>query len=250
MSAKFDKDFSPQKADWPVILRAPEPEFPMASLLAFFTLLGVAMLALFPNAALLPGDARLSEKTALLFLVATFLVALWPSWQRRVLAHRDAATFLLVCAFFVIFQLADRAGPREGFALHFAALPDDSFPVSYALRLAVLGAIVSIPAWFKDGGAQRYIFAALLLIGGFGLGSFLFLARFYEVGATQTLDPTPLPTLFLQILGFGAVAALCRAVTASDKITRFTFRLMPLILLMVWAKMQFSPIPVEAEDSE
>jgi len=249
-SAKFAGRFSPQKLVSPVILRAPPSEFLMASLLASLALLGVAILALFPDAALLPANARLAEKSALLCLAATFLIALWPSLQKRLVANRDAATFLLLCAFFVLFHLADRAGPREGFALHFAALPDDSFAVSYALRLAVLGALISFPAWFKRGGPERYLFAALLLIGSFGLGSFAFLAKFYPVGATETLDPTPLPTLFLQMLGFGAIAALCRAVTASDKMTRLLFRLMPPLLLVVWAKMQFSPIPVEAEGAE
>ncbi len=222
----------------------------MASLLASLALLGVAVLALFPDAALLPPDARLSEKTALLFLAATFLIALWPSLQKKLLANRDTATFLLLCAFFVLFHIADRAGPRDGFALKLASLPDDLFPLSYALRLAVLGAICSFPAWFKAGGPERFVFAALLLIGVFGLGTFNFLARFYEVGVTRTLDPTPLPTLFLQIAGYGAVAALCRAVTASSQATRLFFRAMPLVLLMVWAKMQFFPPPIEAEDAE
>ncbi|PQV62998.1 hypothetical protein B1R32_11740 [Abditibacterium utsteinense] len=222
----------------------------MASLFASLTLLGVAILALFPDAALLPGDARLSEKTALIFLAATFFVALWPSLQKRIIAHRDAATFLLLCAFFVIFHIADRAGPREGFALKFSSLPDDSFAISYALRLAILGALVSFPAWFKDGGPQRFVFAALLLVGFFGLGSFWFLTRFYPVGVTETLDPTPLPTLFLQILGFASIAALCRAVTASQKWMRFIFCGMPLVLLLVWAKLQLFPLPVEAEDAE
>ena len=239
-----------QKANLAVILRAPNPEILMASLFATLALLGVAILALFPDATLLPGDARLSEKSALLFLAATFLVALWLSLHKRIIAHRDAATFLLLCAFLVLFHIADRAGPRQGFALQFSSLPDDTFPVSYALRLALLGAIISVPAWFKNGGPERFIFAALLLIGFLGVASFAFLSRFYKVGVTETLDPSFLPSLFLQIIGFASIAALCRAVTASPKWTRFIFCGMPLILLLVWAKMQLFPIPVEAEDAE
>ncbi len=222
----------------------------MASPLAILTLLGVAILALFPDAALLPASARLAEKSALLFLAATFFIALVPALQKRIVARRDAATFLLLCAFFVLFQIADRAGPRQGFSLQFAALSGDLFSVSYALRLAVVGALVSFPAWFRDGGPERFIFAALLLIGVLGLGSFWFLARFYKVGVTETLDPTFIPTLFLQVLGFGAIAALCRAATASPKWTRLIFCGMPFVLLLVWAKMQLVPLPAPAEDAE
>lgn len=222
----------------------------MPSLFALGALFGVAILALFPDAALLPNQARLSEKSALLFLLTTFLVALYPRFQRKLIENRDAATFLLLCAFFVLFHLADRAGPRQGFSLRLAALPDDAFAVSYALRLAVLGAILSFPAWFRSGGPSKAIGAALLLVGVVGIGSFWFLARFYTVGATETLDPTPLATLFLQILGYGAVAALCRAVTYSERTTRLILRAMPVVLLLVWAKMHFVPTPIAPEDAE
>ncbi len=222
----------------------------MPSFLALGALFGVAILAFFPDGALLPATARLSEKSALLFLAATFLIALYPRLQRRLLENRDAATFLLLSAFFVLFHLADRAGPREGFALRLTALPDDAFAVSYALRLAVLGAIASFPAWTKGGGPQKSMWTALALIFVLGIGSFWLLARFYPVGATETLDPTPLATLFLQVLGYGAIAALCRAVTSSERATRLLFRAMPLVLLAVWAKMQFVAVPIAAEDAE
>ncbi len=236
----------------------------MPSFFALGALFGIAILALFPNAALLPPDARLSEKSALLFLAATFLIALVPSLQRKLAAHRDAATWVLMSAFFVLYHLADRAGPREGWSLRLAALPDDAFPLSYALRLAVLGAVLSFPAWFlarrapdsepsdqgaPGGGPQKWAAAALILVGVLGWGSFVFLARFYKVGATETLDPTPLPTLFLQILGYGSIAALCRAVTQSAPATRLMLRALPLILLLAWAKMQFVAAPVDVEDA-
>ncbi len=222
----------------------------MPSFLALGTLFGVALLALFPSGTLLPQSARLSEKTALLFLAVTFLVALVPRLQRKLLENRDAATFLLICAAFVLFHIAERAGPRDGFSLQFAALPGDAFPVSYALRLAVLGSILSVPAWIRDGGPHKAMGAALVVIAAFGVGSFLLLARFYPVGATEILDPTPLPPLFLQILGYGSVAALCRAVTKSERATRLALRAMPLVLLFVWAKMQFVAPATLPEDAE
>lgn len=222
----------------------------MSSLLALCALLGVALLALFPDPRLLPPTALLPEKTALFCLAAAFLVALAPPLQRRLLANRDAATFALLAAFFVLFHLAERAGPREGFSLRLSLLPDDQFPLSYALRLTVLGAILSFPAWWKSGGPQRFILAALLLMGTLGSGIFYFLARFYTVGPTETLDPTPLATLFLQILGYGALAALCRAVTASPATSRVLLRSMPLILALVWAKLHFFPAPLPVEEDE
>jgi hypothetical protein len=222
----------------------------MASIFALLALSGVALLALFPDPRLLPPGAMLSEKATLFFLAATFLVALVPSLHRRLTENRDAATFALLSAFFVLFHLAERAGPREGFSIRFGFLPDDQFAVSYALRLVVVGAVVTFPLWWKGGGPQRFILAALLLIGILGAGIFGFLARFYTVGATETLDPTPLPTLFLQILGYASVAAICRAATASPATRQLALRALPFVLLLILSKFQFLPAPIPAEDAE
>lgn len=221
----------------------------MPSFLALATLMGVALLALFPSGALLPPEARLPEKVALLFLLATWMLALWPPLHRRLIENRDATTWLLISTFFVLFHLGERAGPLEGWSLRNGALPDDAFVVSYALRLAVLGAIASLPAWIRGGGPQKALWAALGLVGLLGGGSFYFLARFYKVGAVETLDPTPLPTLFLQIAGYGAIAALCCAVTKSPAALKLATRAMPLVLLAVWAKMQFVQVVVPEEDA-
>jgi hypothetical protein len=222
----------------------------MASIFALIALCGVFLMALFPDPRLLPPDALLSEKTTLLFLAAAFLVVLAPSLHRKLSENRDAATFALMAAFFVLYHLAERLGPVEGFSLRLRLLPDDAFPVSYALRLVVLGALLSIPAWWKGGGPQRYMFASLFLAGVLGLGSFWFLGQFYQIGATEILDPTPLPTLLLQILGYAAVAALCRAVTASASSTKIMLRTLPFLLLALCAKYQFFPAPLPAEDAE
>lgn len=222
----------------------------MASLFALLALCGVFLLALFPDPRLLPPDALLPEKATLLFLAVAFLVALAPKLHRKLMENRDAATFAFILAFSILFHLAERVGPREGFSLRLSLLPDDAFAVSYALRLVVLGALVSIPAWWRGGGPQRYVFASLLLTGLLGLGSFWFLGRFFTIGATETLDPTPLPTLFLQMLGYGAIAALCRAVTASPALTKTLLRVMPVFLLALAAKYQLFPAPVPEEDAE
>jgi hypothetical protein len=222
----------------------------MASIFALIALCGVFLMALFPDPRLLPPDALLSEKTTLLFLAAAFLVALAPPFHRKLSENRDAATFALMAAFFVLYHLAERLGPIEGFSVRTRLLPEDAFPVSYALRLAVVGALVSIPAWWKGGGPQRSLFTALLLLGALGLGSFWFLGQFYKVGATEILDPTPLPTLLLQILGYASIAALCRAVTASPSSTKIMLRTLPFFLLALCAKFQFFPAPLPEEDAE
>ena len=222
----------------------------MPPLFALIALCGIWLLAFFPDPRLLPPTALGNEKITLFFLAATFLFALYPPINRKLGENRDAATWALLCAAFILFHLADRAGPRGGWALKFAFLPDDTFAVSYALRVAVVGAILSFPAWFRGGGPQKFIFAALGLIGILGWGSFWFLGRFYPIGATETLNPTPLPTLGMQIIGFGALAAICRAVTSSPVLARWILRLLPFALLLIFAKFQFFPAPLPAEDAE
>jgi hypothetical protein len=222
----------------------------MPSFFALLALCGVWLLAIFPDPRLLPPNALGTEKITLLFLAATFLLAFVPSLQRRLSENRDAATWALLTAFFILFHLAERAGPRDGWSLRFATLPDDAFAISYALRIVVLGAILSFPAWFRGGGPQKFVWVTLGLIGVLGWASFWFLGRFYKVGVTETLDPTPLPTLAMQIVGFGALAAICRAATASPTHTRLVLRLLPFALLLVWAKFQWMPAPLPAEDAE
>ncbi|RYG68326.1 hypothetical protein EON80_11885 [bacterium] len=221
----------------------------MASIFALLALCGVFLLALFPNSMLLPPTALLPEKVALVFLALSFGVALIPKLQKKLLEDRDAATFALMAAFFVVYHLAERAGPRSGFTIP-SELFSDEVSVTYALRLVFIGALASIPVWWKGGGPQRNLLAASILIGVLGLGSFWFLGRFYPVGATETVDPTPLPTLLLQLLGYGCVAALCRAVTASPAYTKTLLRLMPVFLLVLAAKYQIFPTVQPEEDAE
>jgi peptidoglycan/LPS O-acetylase OafA/YrhL len=106
----------------------------MAPFLALGALLGIAILALFPDPRLLPLTALLPEKTALFFLGALFLAALWPSLHRKLSENRDAATFALLCAFFILFHIADRAGPREGFRCGFPSCP--MMPFRFPMRCA------------------------------------------------------------------------------------------------------------------
>ena len=164
--------------------------------------------------------------------------------------NRAAATWALLVASAILFHIADRSGPRadEGFAWHWSLAPDDPFAVSYAMRAVTLGAILSVPAWIRGDAPERAFVGALALIGVLGAGSFWLLSRFYPLGF-EHLDPTPLGTLFLQIVAYAALALCARAATSTPTLRNLVFKAVPLLLLLVWARHQFAPIaaPIEAE---
>ncbi len=222
----------------------------MASLLALGALLGIAILALFPDPRLLPPTALLPEKTALLFLAALFVVALVPSLHRKLSENRDAATFAFLCAFSCCFTSPNALARAKAFRCGSRCCPKTNFRFPTRFDSRFWARFCRFRRGGKAAGQRRFIVAALGLIGALGVGSFWFLARFYAVGPTETLDPTPLATLFLQILGYGALAALCRAATNSPATTRVLLRLMPLLLALVWAKLHFFPAPLPAEEDE
>ncbi|MDQ3813900.1 MAG: hypothetical protein M3347_08110, partial [Armatimonadota bacterium] len=150
---------------------------------------------------------------------------------------------------FIVYGLARRAGPEEGWALTFSALPDDRFVISYAARCVLIGALLTAPAWLRNiSGWTRALLIGLILIAALALFSFLFLYRHYPAGPTETLDPTPLPHLALQIVEYGSLALLCNVVGAHPPLRRLVLRLLPLALLTLWARHQFmAPPPVEEE---
>jgi len=127
--------------------------------------------------------------------------------------------------------------------------------VSYATRLAVLGAIMGLPTLWSGAGAgagsgpEKYLLAGLFLVGGLGAAIFGFLSRFYAVGPTEILDPTPMATLILQVVGYSGLAITCRAAVHCEKVRAWIFRVMPLVLLSPWARHTFVAVaaPVEVD---
>ena len=230
------------------MLKTPSPIWAAPALLA---LAFVFVLALFPDARLLKPGQMTSEKITLLFLVVSFALALFPPFARRLIEDRDAASWALLVAGVVLFHIADRAGPRagEGFGLGWALTPDDPLAVSYATRAVVVGALLSFPLWLRTGAPESGMLGGLLLLGVLGAGSFILLGRFYPVGVTETLDPTSLGTLALQILAYGCVALCARAATFFPAARKLLFVIMPIVLLIIWARHQFAPIaaPVETD---
>ena len=241
----------------PSAIPNPQLEHPKSEPSLFFALpallaLGiVAALALFPDPQLLKPDQMAPEKHTLLFLLVAALIALWPSFSRRLLENRDAATWAFLVVGVILFHLADRAGPRagEGFGLKWSLTPDDPIPISYATRAVLLGALLSIPAWIRGGAPERALIGGLLLLGVLGAASFWLLSRFYAVGVTEILDPTSLGTLITQVVAYACLAVCARAATLSISVRALVLRLLPIVLLIVWARHQFAPIaaPVEAE---
>lgn len=218
----------------------------MSSILAFLSLIGVWLLAF--SGAVKPTPA---DKTALFFLAAAFLVALIPKFHRRLAQDANAATFAFLAAFFVLFQIADRAGPDAGLGITLPILPDDKFVFSYATYVVVIGALASAGAWWKPqnrGGPVPAILAGLALVAVLGLGSFWLLGRFYEVGADQTLDPRPIPTLVIQAVTYGCLALVCRAAAAPEWLRRLVLKLLPAGLLILWARHYFIAPPVEKDE--
>ena len=227
--------------------RQPNALFAIPALLA---LAFVVALALFPDPKLLSAAEMGPDKLTLLFLVVCFLVALVPALSRHLIENRDAATWAVLVAGVIVFHIADRAGPRAGgLSVPWALTPDEPLAISYAMRAIVLGALFSAGAWVRGGAPDRAIIVGLVLLGVVGFESFNLLSRFYKVGVVETLDPTPLGTLLIQVLAYVCLALCARAATATLLTRNILFKTMPLLLLAIWARHKFAPIhaPVEAE---
>jgi len=213
-------------------------------LLAAFALIAVFGLA-FLNAA----EPTLADRVTLLALGVIAAILFWTPLARHLENQQNVAAFALTAAMFIVYGMARRVGPESGWALHFSALPGDEFVISYAARIVLLGALLSAPAWGRHlSGWARSLLLTTAVLALLAIGSFLLLRRFYEVGPTTTLDPTPLPNLGLQIVEYGALALLCDAATKHPWTRRLVLRVLPLALLALWARHQFMAAPPVEED--
>jgi len=216
-----------------------------------FGLLAIAALAFFPAVTATPAD-----KVTLLFLTVVAFICFWTPLLRRFETHPAAATFALTAAMFMVYSLARTAGPDTGWLLKFPILPEDKFTVSYAARIVILCAIVTLPFgwrpfWWRDlhGWTQSLLLGAVLL-AVMATFIFRFLSGAYVVGVTEQLDPTPLVHLGMQLVEYSAVALLCNAVTNHPVARRFVLRLLPFLLLALWARHQFMAAPEAAAEAE
>ncbi len=235
-SLSHDVSFAraPQRAAWP------------AHLAGVFLLL-VALPAFDLGAQASSGDCA-----ALLFLGVCALIIGWTPlrryFERDDATGHNATTFALMAAMFTIYLLSRRLEPTSGPALKFAWSPDESFPISYAAFLSIIGAlIVAWPTWNVCSGATRAMGLALLILGVLGAVTFWFLGRFFVIGPVDVLVPNPFVHLWMQTVEFGALTVLCHAAASHVAARRWILRVLPFVLLALWARHQFAPPIVEDE---
>ncbi len=215
----------------------PASEAPLwAGAVPLLSLLGVCALAF--SSAGKPGLADTVTMAALALMAALFAYA---PFLRRVREDRDAASFALCAAFFVIYGLARRVVPENAFAV------GGEVKLGLAAYAVLAGALIGAPAWLKSfSGWTRAAIFALSLIALFGWVSYRFLGLFYKVGATETVDPTALLFLMTQIVEFGALALCCAAVAANTKTRRVALLILPALLLAL--AMRYKTMPVVEDD--
>ena len=218
--------------------------FSLLAALALATVIGLAFSA--------AAEPTLADRVTLLFLGTVALVLFWTPLARHLETQHNVAAFALTAAMFIVYGLARRAGPETGrIALEFAALPGDKFVISYAAWAVVPGALVTAPAWGRHlTGWSRSLLLATVLLALLAIGSFLLLRLHYPVGIGETLDPTPLPNLGIQIVEYGCLALLCDAATGHPWTRRLVLRVLPLALLALWARHQFMAPPPPVEDAD
>lgn len=224
--------------------RAASRRDPITAALALLALGILCALAFFcPTEKIAPAD-----NITFLFLALVSCAFLVPRWLMFFEAQPGSGSFALTAAMFVIYSLARRVVPENGPGLHFSVLPDDQYTFSYAAYIAVFGALLVVPYWWKHrSSGTRPQLAALVIIALLAGFSFLLLGRFYPVGPTQRLDPSRLPDLGSMLVEYGCVALLCRAVCGGDATRRFALRALPFLMFALWARFHFIQPAEEAE---
>lgn len=149
---------------------------------------------------------------------------------------------------FLIYGIARMAGPDEGFSLQFAALPGDKFVIPYSAYVVVFAAILTGPFWwFHRLNWPLALLAGIGIVAVLSFFSFFLLQRYFPVGTTEILDPTPLPVLGLLLVEYASVALLCHAVALRRQTRRLALRTLPVILLVLAARHQFFPASEDGE---
>jgi len=221
----------------------------LASIISLAALLGIALLAF--NSVTQPS---LADRATLLCLAVSSALCLLPPLRRFFERRADATAFALMAAFFIIYTLARNAGPDVGWSWQSRFLPDQPMGISWAARLVVGAAILSLGlslvTRLRFAGITRAILVALGIFGATGIVMFNFLGHYFSVGVTGNtqLNPELLFNALQQIIEFGAVAILCQAVAADAPTRRLAMRALPVLLLLLWARHQFGPGYVEPQE--
>jgi hypothetical protein len=215
------------------------------SQLALFVLCAVAVLAFAPTV-----QPTFADRVTLFLLAIAAGVCFWTPALRFFEERTEAATFAVTLTMFLIYGLARQSLPNSGWTLRTALLPDTPQVMPLAGLFVFAGAVFTSPLWWSHRNSwTRTLILSIGLVALLGISSFWFLGRYYTVGETEILDPTPLVQLMLQSVEFASVALLCSAACALPGTRRLLLRLLPLMLLVLWARYQFFPAP-KAEETE
>jgi hypothetical protein len=221
------------------------------SVFSLVALLGVAILAIFPNPQLLSPEKLGPDKNTLLFLLLVFVIANLPKLREKAIQSRDFVPFLTLCSSVILLHIADRSGLGEGFQMTFGFAKDEKVFASYAAVLVVIGAMLGIPAWWKSGGQfEKFFVIGALLLGVFGYSTLIFLGGYYGIGLDKIIDPTPTAKLLIQVVSYAALALCVRAATATEMLRGLVLKIFPAVLLVVLARHQLSPIAAPVEEDE
>lgn len=205
-------------------------------------------LALLCGLAFLPSTSPLSDRITLLAIGCGLGLFSWTRLYKHIALTPERAAFVLCAGMFVVYGLARSAGPETGFSLRFAALPDDEFIIPYSSYVVVISALLCAPCWWlHKNNWTRTLLSTSVLLGFFTIFAFWLLQRHFLVGPLETLDPTPLPRMAMNLLEYSCLALLCQTVATNTITRKIALRTLPGVLLLLWAKHQFLVAP---EDSE
>lgn len=221
----------------------PEAAAPLwASALALVAVFAVCALAMLPDAK--PGAADQLTLPVLGLFAALFA---WPLFLRRLTPQREIATFAFCAAMFVVYGLARRTAPEKLPVFQFYG---DEYRFSCAAWCVLPGALLSAPAWLKNGnGWLRALLGGLLAIFVIGLFSFKFVGAHYPTDSPSTpIDAAVFILFVMQILEFAALGLCCAAVAAHPRTRSLLIIALPFLLYGIWARHHFAPAPIESED--
>ena len=195
----------------------------------------VGLLALLPDAS---GDFSI-PLTFFVLLLASIIVC-WTPICDKLQEHPDVAIFCISAVMFIVYGVARRFDGGLSLTVHSGIFEGDTYAISPAAIVVFIGAALSAPSWMRQfRGWAIAVIIALLTLAAFGLGSFLFLSRYYTVGATDLLDPTPLLPLAMNGMEFFFLTLVCVGACAANNTRKVLLRSLPIMLLLLCGRHAF-----------
>jgi hypothetical protein len=199
----------------------------------------VGILALLPDVS---GD--FSVPLTLFVLLLASIIVCWTPVCDKLQEHPDVATFCVTAVMFIVYGLARRFDGGASLTIHSGIFVGDEYVISPAAILIFIGAIISAPSWIRQfRGWVNAVVVALLTLAVLGFASFWFLSRYYTVGATEILDPTPLLPLAMNILEFFFLTVVCVAACAANNTRKVLLKSIPIMLFLLWGRHAFIHSP-------